>query len=135
MFLFYRGGCGLSPSQRYDGHRVFVVENKESELDKKTNFWQDDGKHEKMLSNQDYQYLPGYYSKIDGGSWFRSMRESKEPNMEKFVKVGNKYALIFRTEYINPGYDKKWCAPILRVQVLSTAEIKGSNFGVPTPCK
>ena len=131
MFLFYRGGCSLSPEQRYDGHRVFVVENKESELDKKTNFWQDDGKHEKMLSNE----LPGYYSEIDGGSWFRSMRESKEPNMEKFVKVGNKYALIFRTEYINPGYDKKWCAPILRVQVLSTAEIKGSNFGVPTPCK
>ena len=131
MFLFYRGGCGLSPSQRYDGHRVFVVENKESELDKKTNFWQDDGKHEKMLSEIEWSE----YSEIDGGSWFRSMRESKEPNMEKFVKVGNKYALIFRTEYINPGYDKKWCAPILRVQVLSTAEIKGSNFGVPTPCK
>ena len=132
-----RGGCSLSPAERYDGHRVFVVENKESELDKKTSFWNDDGIHAKMFND----YIPGSHGEIDGSSWFRSMKASEDSTsrttstMEKLVKKGNKYELIVRTEYINPGHERQWCVPILRVQILSTAESKRSNFGVPTPCK
>ena len=135
-FLFcFRGDCGLSPAERYDGHRVFLVENEESELDKKTNSWKDDGKHEKMFDD----YIPGDKS---GNTWFRSMGTSEidasvsTPMIEKLVNIGsNKYALNVRTEYINPGHKKQWCAPILRVQILSTEKSKRPNFGVPTPCK
>ena len=135
-FLFcFRGDCGLSPAERYDGHRVFLVENEESELDKKTNSWKDGGKHEEMFDD----YIPGDKS---GNTWFRSMGTSgidaslSTPMIEKLVNIGsNKYALNVRTEYINPGHKKQWCAPILRVQILSAAEGKSSNFGVPKPCK
>ena len=142
-FLFcFRGDCGLSPAERYDGHRVFIVENEESELDKKTNSWKDGGKHEEMFDD----YIPGDKS---GNTWFRSMGTSgidaslSTPMIEKLVNIGsNKYALNVRTEYINPGWvnekngkTKKWCAPILRVEVLATQGRKYLNSGISKPCK
>ena len=71
-----------------------------------------------------------------------SFRAPEDYMMEQFVKEGKHYALIVRTEYIDPGWvneengkTKKWCAPILRVEVLATQGRKYLNSGISKPCK
>ena len=134
----YSGGCNKSPSERYDGNKILVVENDASELDE-NNIWRDGGKNEQIFKDR----IPGSKRAINQDSWFQSKGEPEDwngrPQMENFVKFGNKHALIIRTDYIEQdfkmGKGGGWCAPILRVQILSTEKSKRPNFGVPTPCK
>ena len=122
--VFYRGKChkhpskrGPSTSKRSDGHRILVLEN---ELDKNNN-WLDNGKHGEI-----------YKDMIDHGLSFRA---PEDYTMETFVKEGKDHFLIVKTEYIDPGSKKQWCAPILRIQVLATQGKKYLNSGISKPCK
>ena len=115
--LFHRGKCHNHPSKRSDGHRILVLEN---ELDKNNN-WLDNGKHGNIYKDMIKDRL--------------SFRAPEDYTMEKFVKEGKDHVLIVRTEYIDPGSKKQWCAPILRVQVLATQGKKYLNSGISKPCK
>ena len=126
MFDIYinRASCDKHPSKRYDGHRILLLEN---ELDKNNN-WLDNGKHRNIYNDMTNDGL--------------SFRAPEDYMMEQFVKEGKHYALIVRTEYIDPGWvnekngkTKKWCAPILRVEVLATQGRKYLNSGISKPCK
>ena len=115
--FFYRGKCHKHPSKRSDGHRILVLEN---ELDKNNN-WLDNGKHGEI-----------YKDMIDHGLSFRA---PEDYTMETFVREGKNHVLIVRTEYIDPGSKKQWCAPILRIQVLAAQGRKYLNSVISKPCK
>ena len=119
MFDIYinRANCDKHPSKRYDGHRILLLEN---ELDKNNN-WLDNGKHRNIYNDMTNDGL--------------SFRAPEDYMMEQFVKEGKHYDLIVRTEYIDPGSKKQWCAPILRIQVLATQGKKYLNSGISKPCK
>ena len=117
IHVFYRGKCHKHPSKRSDGHRILVLEN---ELDKNNN-WLDNGKHGKIYEDMINHRL--------------SFRAPEDYTMETFVKEGKHHVLIVRTEYIDPGSKKQWCAPILRIQVLAAQGRKYLNSGISKPCK